>query len=257
MKAIDTHCHLQHTLKRGAKLGALVENAKKVNVMAMIDSPVYVKDYQQSIRFHQTYPKEIFVTLGVPPAQYHELDIDQIIEKMRIFAKKEEIVAIGEVGLDYYWVKKTSLREKQHEIFLRFIKLANDLRLPIVIHSRDAEKEAIDILQKEAETKVVMHSFAGSVETALESIDNGFYISIPTCVTNRKKHRRIAERIPLDYLITETDSPYLSPFKDKKRNEPSYVIEAVKEIAKIKEVSIEEVSEITTKNAIEIFDLKL
>lgn len=256
MKAIDTHCHLSHTLKRGLKLNTILQHAEENKVVALIDSPVYVSDYLQSIRFHNRYSDKIFVTLGAPPANYHEMNIDRVIFNIREHAEKEEIVGIGEVGLDYYWVKKQAIRTKQHETFKRFIKLANELNLPLTVHSRDAEKDSVDILSI-AETPVIMHSFSGDVETALECVDRGYYISIPTAVTSRKKYRRLAEAVPLENLITETDSPYLSPFPDKKRNEPANVIYAVKEIAILKELSEDEVANVTTDNAIKIFNLKI
>jgi len=256
MIAIDTHCHLNHTLKKGLKLTTILQHAQKNNVVAMIDSPVYVTDYLQSIRFHKRYSDKIFVTLGAPPANYHEINIDRVIANIKEHAEKGEIVGIGEVGLDYYWVKKQAIRSKQHKTFQRFIKLANELNLPLTVHSRDAEKDSVDILSI-AEIPVIMHSFSGDVETALECVDRGFYISIPTSVTNRKKHRRLAEAVPLENLLTETDSPYLSPFPDKKRNEPANVIYAVKEIAKIKELSENEVADVTTDNAIKIFNLEI
>lgn len=254
MKAIDTHCHLNHTLKRGLKLNTILHHAQKNNVIAMIDSPVHISDYLQSIRFHKRYSDKIFVTLGASPANYHELDIDNIIINIREHAEKGEIVGIGEVGLDYYWVKKQPIRTKQHETFKRFIKLANELNLPLTIHSREAEKESVENLTI-AETPVIMHSFSGDVETALECVDRGYYISIPTAVTSRKKHQRLAAAVPIENLIVETDSPYLSPFPDRKRNEPANVIYAIKEIAKIKELPETDVADVTTKNAIKIFNL--
>ncbi|HUT82400.1 MAG TPA: TatD family hydrolase [Candidatus Bathyarchaeia archaeon] len=256
MQAIDTHCHISHTLKRGLKLNILLQHAQANNVIAIIDSPVSIDDYLQSIRYHRSNPKKIYVTLGASPAGYHEMNIDELIGNIRSYAGKKEIVGIGEVGLDYYWVKDYTIRKKQHETFKRFIDLANELQLPLIIHSRDAEEEAVKELTI-AETPVIMHSFGGDIDTALECIDRGHYISIPTCVTNRRKHRRLAKEIPLDFLITETDSPYLSPFPDKKRNEPANVIYAVKEIAKIKEISENEVSKVIVNNAKKIFNLKL
>ncbi len=256
MKAIDTHCHISHTLKRGLKLNVLLQHAAENNVLAIIDSPVFLDSYNQSIRIHKNNPKKIFVTLGASPAHYHEVNINKIILNIREFAEKKEIVGIGEIGLDYYWVKNKAIRNQQHTIFKQFIELANELDLPLIIHSREAEKDSVQDLSI-AETPVIMHSFSGDVETALECVDRGYFISIPTSVTSRKKHRRLAASVPLEHLITETDSPYLSPFPDRKRNEPAYVIYAVKEIAKIKEVPEEEVAEITTKNAITIFNLKL
>ena len=256
MKAIDTHCHISHTLKRGLKLSVLLKHVVENNVLAIIDSPVNVDAYNQSIRIHKSHPDKIFVTLGASPANYHELNINKIIYHIRESAEKKEIVGIGEVGLDYYWVKNKAIRNQQHLVFKRFIELANELNLPLTIHSRDAEKDSIQDLSI-AETPVIMHSFSGDIETALECVDRGYFISIPTSVTSRKKHRKLAESVPLENLITETDSPYLSPFPDRKRNEPANVIYAVKEIAKIKQLPEEDVAEVTTRNAIEIFKLKL
>ena len=253
MNAIDVHCHLSHTIKRGAKLGNILKKAERNGVVAFIDSPVYVDDYKQSIRYHRQNPN-IFVTLGPPPANYHELNIDEIIEQIKYYAEKKEIVAIGEVGLDYYWVKDQNIREQQHETFKRFIDLANELQLPLVIHSRNAEEDATkDLLQ--AEVPVIMHSYSGSIETALECVNRGYYISITTAITLRRKYRKIAKAIPLENILTETDSPYMSPFPDIKRNEPGNVIYAVKEIAKLKELDEEEVGKVTVTNAKKAFKI--
>ncbi len=253
MKAIDIHCHIHHIIKRGAKLSNILKYADEKGVIAFIDSPVDVENYLQSIKYHRQFPN-IFVTLGVPPAQYHELNINQIIEQMKYYSEKKEIVAIGEVGLDYYWVKDQDLREKQSKTFQRFIDLANEIQLPLVIHSRDAEAKAVEDL-KTAEVPVIMHSFSGTVETAQECIDRGYFISIPTAVTNRKKYRKLAKSVPLEHILTETDSPYLSPFPELKRNEPGYVIYAVKEIAKLKEIDEEEVAKVTLDNAKKTFNI--
>lgn len=256
MKAVDTHCHLSHTLKKGLKLNIILEHAEKNNVVAMIDSPVYVDGYIQSIRFHRRFPRKIFVTLGASPANYHEMNINKTIYSIREFAEQNEIVGIGEVGLDYYWVKNQAIRKSQHETFKQFIELANELNLPLVIHSRNAEKEAVKELLK-AEVKVVMHSFAGDSELAKECVDRGYFISIPTSVTTRKKNRILAEHVPVEHLVTETDSPYLSPFPEKKRNEPANVIYAVKEIAKIKNINEDEVASIIYDNILNIYNLNL
>ena len=254
MKCIDVHCHLSHTIKRGAKLGNILKKAEKNGVVAFVDSPVYIDNYLQSIRFHRQHPN-IFVTLGAPPANYHELNIDQIIEQIKYYAEKKEIVAIGEVGLDYYWVKKEDIRKDQHKTFKHFIALANELQLPLVIHSRDAEDDAVEDL-KEAEVPVVMHSYSGTIDTALECVNRGYYISIPTAITNRKKYRKLAKAIPLEHLLTETDSPYLSPFPEEiKRNEPANVIYAVKKIAQLKEITEEEVANVTLNNAKKVFKI--
>ena len=256
METIDTHCHLEHLLQKGMKLEIVFQNMKKNGVIALIDSPINTREHTQSVNLHKKYPEKIFVTLGAAPANYQEVDIREIIESIRVYAKKNEIIGIGEVGLDYYWIKDEKLRKKQHLIFQEFIQLGNELKLPLIVHSRDAEKESIMEL-KLAETNVIMHSFSGNPDLGKECVEQNFYISIPTAITTRKKYQLLAKETPLESLIVETDSPFLSPIKELKINEPANVIYAIKEIAKIKGISIEEVAETVLENIKKIYRLNI
>jgi TatD DNase family protein len=167
-------------------------------------------------------------------------------------------VAIGETGLDYYWDK--SPKEVQQEVFRRQIRLAKELKLPIIIHNRDATEDIVSILKQEQASEVggIMHCFSGSVETAKECIGMNFYISLggPVTFKNAKKPKEVATEISLDHLLVETDCPYLTPHPYRgKRNEPSYVSLVADEIARLKEISVEEVRRKTFENACAIFQI--
>ena len=173
-------------------------------------------------------------------------------------AKHEKVVAIGEMGLDYYWDK--SPKDVQHEVFRKQIRLAKKLQMPIVIHNRDATEDVVSILREEKAETVggIMHCFTGSLEVAKQCLDMNFYISFggPVTFKNAKKPKEVAKEIPLDKLLIETDCPYLTPHPFRgKRNEPSYVKFVAEEIAHLRGISYEEVARKTTGNAYKIFGI--
>ena len=182
---------------------------------------------------------------------------DDLTDKIIEYSKHKKIVAIGEIGLDYYWDKSNV--EAQKEIFIKQIKLANNLNLPIAIHDRDAHKDTFDILKEyNKNSTVIMHCFSGSVELARECIKEGWYIALGGVVTfkNAVKTKEVAKEIPLEYLLLETDAPYLTPVPYRgEENQPAYVKYVAEEIAKIKEISVDEVDKITTENTIKVFNL--
>ena len=169
-----------------------------------------------------------------------------------------KVVAIGEMGLDYHWDK--SPKDIQMEVFRRQIQLAKKVKLPIIIHNREATADIVSILQEEGAAEVggIMHCFSGSVETAKVCLDMNFYISLggPVTFKNAKKPKEVAAEVPLNRLLIETDCPYLAPHPYRgKRNEPAYVKLVAEQIADIKQVSVEEVSRITSENAKKIFGI--
>jgi TatD DNase family protein len=193
---------------------------------------------------------------------WHPVDaIDCTEEDLRWIeelAAHEKVVGIGEMGLDYHWDK--SPKDIQQEVFRKQIRLAQKVKLPIIIHNRDATEDVIRILQEEEAylTGGIMHCFGGSVETAKQCIDMNFMISLggPVTFKNAKKPKEVAAEIPLEYLLIETDAPYLAPHPHRgKRNEPALVPLVAEEIARLKGISIEEVAEATTKNAERFFNL--
>jgi TatD DNase family protein len=166
---------------------------------------------------------------------------------------KAEIVAIGEVGLDYHWVKEESLRDQQKEAFRFFINFAKELGMPLVVHTREAETDSIEVLEEESAENVLMHCFSGSEKEAKRIINNKWLISVPTSVTNRKVHQTMARIVPLDLMLLETDAPYLAP--NKGRNESANIKISAQKIAEIKSISFEEVARKTTDNARKFYHL--
>ncbi|MCK4849506.1 MAG: TatD family hydrolase, partial [Candidatus Heimdallarchaeota archaeon] len=197
-------------------------------------------------------PNYIFTTLGFAPQRIKDLNYN---ETVKLIMKFPNIVAVGEIGLDYHWITDSFWQKKQKETFISLIELANTLVKPIVVHSRKAETDSINLLAKYAEQPVLMHCFAGNISETERIIDQGWMISIPTAVVNRKKHRKIARKIPLENIVVETDTPYLSPIPGK-RNEPANVRYAIEEIAKLKDISIKEIDEVTTQNTIQFYRIK-
>jgi TatD DNase family protein len=193
---------------------------------------------------------------------WHPVDAIDMVEEDLVWieelSRHPKVIAIGEMGLDYHWDK--SPKDIQKEVFRKQIRLAKKVKLPIVIHNREATADIVEILKEEEAKEVggIMHCYGGSVETALECINMNFYISLGGTVTfkNARKPKEVAEAISLDHLLIETDCPYLAPTPFRgKRNEPSYVKLVAEEIAAIKGVSYEEVASKTTENAKKLFGI--
>lgn len=201
----------------------------------------------------------IYSAVGVHP---HDVETmaDKDLEELKNLAKEnEKVVAIGEIGLDYYY--DLSPRELQKEWFIKQIELANELGLPFIVHDRDAHGDTFDIIKKykAPETGCVLHCYSGSLELALEYIKMGCYISIPGTVTfkNNRKTVEVAENIPIEWMFIETDSPYLTPVPYRgKRNDPSKVRYVAEKVAELRGISYEEVCEITKENAKKFFNIK-
>ena len=166
-------------------------------------------------------------------------------------------MGIGEIGLDYYWDK--SFNDLQKEVFIKQIKLANELNFPISVHDREAHKDSFDILTEfNKNSIVIMHCFSGSVEFMHECVKQGWYIAIGGVVTfkNAIKMKEVAKEVPLDKLLIETDAPYLTPVPYRgKTNQPAYVKYVAEEIANLRNTSFEEINEQTTKNAKLVFKI--
>ena len=172
-----------------------------------------------------------------------------------IIKSNPKIIGIGEIGLDYYWDK--SFKELQKEVFIKQIKFANQMNLPLNIHSREAHLDTLEILKKyNKNSTAIMHCFSGSLEFARECIKEGIYIALGGVVTfkNAKKTKEVAKNIPLEYLLLETDDPYLAPVPFRgKENQPMYVKYVAEEIANLRGITPEEVAKTSTENAKKIF----
>ncbi|WP_312044571.1 TatD family hydrolase [Anaerotignum sp.] len=211
-----------------------------------------VKSSKQSIRLAERYDY-IFASVGIHPHELYDMS-SQTIEELRRLSLHKKVVAIGEIGLDYYY--DTHPRELQQFWFRQQLRLAEFVNKPVIIHSRDASQETFDIMSTSNVRKGVIHCYSGSAPMAVEYTKMGFYIGIGGVVTfpNAKKMVEVVEAIPLEKILIETDSPYLAPTPNRgKRNDPRNLEYIVTKIAEIKNISPENVANITSKNAQNLF----
>ena len=250
----DTHTHLDDK-KFDADRGELIASLKSQGISLLVNIGADMKSSQQSILLAEKYDF-IYASVGVHPCDTKNLTDDDLntLEKM---AKHEKVVAIGEIGLDYYWDEPE--REIQKEWFTKQLLLAKKLNMPYIIHDRDAHADTLEIIKKCGYTNGVMHCFSGSAEFAQEVIKMGMYVSLSGTVTfkNAKKAQEVAQSIPLDRLLIETDSPYLTPepFRGK-RNNSAYVKYAAEKIADIRGISFDELARITLDNGKRFYNIK-
>jgi TatD DNase family protein len=176
-------------------------------------------------------------------------------DPIREYLDDEKLVAIGEVGLDYYWVKEETLRAKQELLFISAIDLANEVKLPLVIHSRKAESECLDLLEQHAQVPVLLHSFDGNLKQINRALDLGYLISVPTNVTRRKNRRKVTVRAGIDNIVLETDAPFCQPREEIERNEPQYIPLAAQYMAKLLELELDEFSSVTSKNTEQFYKI--
>jgi TatD DNase family protein len=254
---IDTHVHLNADQFQ-EDLQEVIDRARTVKVEKMIVVGFDRITIERAIKLIEEY-EFIYAVIG-----WHPVDAIDCTEKDLAWIEElthhPKVVGIGETGLDYYWDK--SPKEVQQELFRQQIRLAQKVNLPIIIHNRDATGDVVRILKEENAQTVggIMHCFSGSVETALECIKMNFMISLggPVTFKNARLPKMVAKEIALEHLLIETDAPYLAPHPYRgKRNEPSFVPLVAEEIARLKEMSVEEVAKATTENAIKIFKLNV
>ena len=250
---IDTHCHLDFKdFNRNRE--EVIERARK-KLDAVIDSGVGHGGNRRALELASQHPDFIYATMGFHPTDASKARRELIEEVVsQIESSIDSIVAIGETGMDFHHTRDPGGRKKQEDTFRVFAGLAAEYEMPLVVHARDAEERALETVLDYSVPLVVFHCYSGSHETARRIIDEGYYISVPTMVVFSEHHMDLVEKLPLENILTETDSPYLSPFRGK-RNEPAFVEEAVKKIAEIKDIKVGEADRITTENAGKVFGL--
>ncbi|WP_305513930.1 TatD family hydrolase [Methanobrevibacter sp. V14] len=252
---IDTHCHIDFE-DFDSDREEVIQRAKD-NLDHVIVSGYSNDSNIKVLKLSKDNEGFIYPTFGFHPVSSQNAtqeDIKIAHENVRKYI--DDIVAIGEVGMDYFYVSDKDLRERQEEIFRGFLDLANEYKVPIVMHVRDCEKKAVNIIEDyENIPYFVFHCYGGSLKTAKRIMNRGdSYMSFSTMLCYSKHHQDLIEKIDLNYVLTETDSPYLAMRKED-RNEPVNVMKAVHKIAEIKNMDVASVDEITTNNARKIFKI--
>lgn len=248
---IDSHCHLD--FKQFSKDRELVmENARRCGVVRMINSGVDYSTNQKSLELAKKYDF-ISATLGLSPNTIEgQKDPELKLRLAQIEENAGSALGIGEAGLDYYHCKDAGSRERQATVFRKVIDLAKSLNLPLVIHSRDAEQPALEMVKNL--DKVVFHCYSGTLVTMKEAIDRGFYISLATSICRSGHHQILARNVSMDHLLVETDSPFLCPHRG--RNEPSFIQDSVRLIARIRGMEPQEVADKTRENTKRIYNIR-
>ena len=254
---IDTHCHLDFDPFNSDR-ALVIERAKKEGVLYFINIGSSLEGSKKSVEL-ASQNENVFATVGIHPHHADEIT-DTTFNEVEDLLKNKKVVAVGEVGLDYF--KSPSPPEKQKELFLKFIELSKKHDLPLIIHNRDAKEDVLDILKKNCSHPVrgVMHCFSGDEALLRDVLDLGMHVSFTCNLTfkNAKRLREIAKLTPPDRLLLETDAPFLAPQAHRgKRNEPAYIVELRDILSELLNLSKDEVERITTDNAKKLFNLNI
>jgi TatD DNase family protein len=261
---IDTHAHLNFPEFK-TEVPAVLGRAKEAKVERIINVGVDLDSSKQSVDLARKYP-EVFASIGFHPHCAKDLDIESK-GRLIAFSNHEKVVAIGEIGLDYYYLKRSSkyanypTREEQIFCFEQMLDLALETGLPAIIHSREADADILGILKSyNGQLRAVLHCFSGNWDFAEKILDLGFTISFTGTITFKNADPETLaaiKKIPLGSIMIETDCPLIAPEPYRgDRNEPAYVVEVAKKIAEIKGISVEEVERETTKKALKFFGIK-
>ncbi|MGL5124878.1 MAG: TatD family hydrolase [Fusobacteriaceae bacterium] len=253
MKLVDTHCHLDNSQYDDDRENILKEIEENMEFVVNIGCDE--KSSKKSLELAKKY-KNIYATIGIHPTDIAKIFTNDDYETLKNMAKEEKVVAIGEIGLDYHWM--TQPEDVQKNWLRKQMELAKELNKSVVIHTREAIADTVEILKEFPEVKGILHCYPGSYETAKEIMEN-YYFGVGGVLTfkNSKKTVEFVKCIPLEKIVIETDAPYLTPEPYRgKRNHPEYVKFVVQKIAEIKGISYEEVLETTTNNAKKIYGIK-
>jgi len=245
---IDCHCHLD--IYSDIEIENIIKKCRKKGIGLIINNGVNSITNRKSLELSKKF-KEIKCALGVYPIDALSMTNEEIDDEIRFIEKNDKkIIAIGEVGVDF---KETEDKIKQIDIFKKFIKLSKKIKKPLIIHSRKAEKEVVDLLEEEKAEKVLMHCFSGNMKLVERIVKNGWSLSIPAIVKHSEHFQNIVKIVPISNLLCETDSPFLHPEK-KTNNTPENIIESYKKIAEIKGISLEECEKFIEENFKRLFN---
>ncbi len=253
---IDSHCHLDRldlSLHKGS-LDNVVQAALDAQVNKLLCISVTLDDFPSMVEKTKPYPN-VFLSCGAHPLnQEDEISQQQLLR----LAEHQRVIAIGETGLDYFYAPETKIL--QLDSFKKHVHVAKELNKPLIIHTREAQKDTIDILTNESASQVggILHCFTETWDMAKKALDLGFYISFSGIITfkNANALREVAKKIPDDRFMIETDAPYLAPVPHRgKENQPAYVVEVAKHLASIRGQSLAQIAEFSSNNFNRLFNL--
>ena len=253
---IDSHCHIDDA-RYDADRAAMIQRAQDAGIGHFVTIGCDLETSRAAVALAQHYPF-ISATVGVHPHEVKRIESGWY-DELRALAKSKSVVAYGEIGLDYHY--DHSPRDVQRERFREQVRLARELKLPIVIHTREAQEDTITILKEEKGGDVggVFHCFSGDTWLAKDALDLGFYLSFSGVITfqNATMLRDIVKTVPLDRILVETDAPYLTPAPHRgKRNEPTYVRHVADKIAELHGLTTQQVEDATSQNTKRLFGIK-
>lgn len=265
----DTHCHLDYH-KFNADRADVIRRANEAGVVKILVPGLHYRSSKEAVKLAESNPS-VYAAVGFHPTDLDEFS-DSTFQKVKELAKHPKVVAIGEIGIDYYWVKEPEKRAFQHDALKKQLQFAKEVNKPVVIHMREEEdawfgEASVDLLEilsewhrglsgRLAEQPGVLHSFNGTLETAQKGLDLNFYIGVtgPVTYKNAEQKREIIRQLPLEKILIETDAPFLAPVPQRgKRNEPAFVCHIADKIAEIHSKSPAEIAAITTANAERLF----
>jgi TatD DNase family protein len=256
MMLIDTHCHLDFP-DFDPDRDSIVAHARAAGVAGIINVASSLQGSRDAVALSKLYP-DVYATVGIHPHDAKDCSESAWFE-IKDLVREKKVVAVGEVGLDFY--RNLSEPKVQQEVFRKFISLALEVRLPLIVHSRLAQEATLAILKENdgwTATGVVIHCFSGDVDFLKTCLDLGFFVSFTCNITYKKAPslRDVVRFVPLDRMFLETDAPFLAPEgKRGKRNEPANLVELAREVARIKQIDFETVCAQTTQNAKQFFKI--
>jgi len=251
----DTHAHYD-SRQFNADRDEVLSGLKERGVSLVVNPGCDIPSSRMAVELAEKYPF-VYAAVGFHP---EELEGAQLfdLEEIRRLAAHEKVVAIGEIGLDYYWVKDEEGRKKEQEFFRAQLALAEELNLPVIVHDREAHGDSLAIVKEFPDVRGVFHCYSGSVEMAQELVKMGWMISFTGVLTyhNARKAVEVAEAVPLERLMIETDAPYMAPVPHRgKRNDSGYVLHTCEKLSEIKGISTEECARATKENGCRFFGI--
>jgi TatD DNase family protein len=249
---IDIHCHLTSDRFEHDRDEAIEQASQRLE--AVIISATHPNEAEKALKLCEKYSSFLYATLGLHPV-YAAKTSDKELEDYLNFIKRHraKLVGVGEIGLDYHWVRDIQKIERMKEMFVEFLRLARELDLPAVLHLRNALDEGLSTVTHHRMTKVVFHCFSGTRQQAEEVCRNGYYISVATNILRSKNITKAVSKVPLNQVVTETDSPYLGP--GRRRNMPQNVGLVIDKLAELWGLSSAEADDITSRNARKLFGI--